>query len=390
MVEKNLVLCSLPFMHLSTHPNGLVTPCCNANYENGISFSKTGHKVLTLGQDSIEDIINSDSFIEMRRKMLNNERPIECAGCYKSEDNGLVSKRIEENIKYLSDITEFDCYIPKINLKFIELRLGNMCNSKCLTCNPMSSSKWESDVKKFTEMFDRDHYNYKKFQSNWYMNKDWYDELLLYCDDLEEIYINGGEPTLIKEHYYFLEKLIELKKEKNISLIYNINCTNVPVKFLKLLRQFKHVELRLSIDDIEDRNYYIRYPSKWNDVFNNYKKLKNENFDITITQTISNLNICNVGNFREFFRNDRIDYNFVYNPKYLHVSNLTPKLKELAYKQIDMLDEKDKGKFKFEIESKTYNEKDFDTALRFFNMMDKIRNLKITEYLNEYENSNMF
>ena len=42
MVEKNLTLCALPFMHLSTHPNGLVTPCCNANYEKGISFSKTG------------------------------------------------------------------------------------------------------------------------------------------------------------------------------------------------------------------------------------------------------------------------------------------------------------------------------------------------------------
>ena len=100
MVERNLdTLCSLPFTHLATHPNGLVTPCCNANYDNGISFARTNEQILSLNDNTIEDIMNSDSFTEIRKKMMNGEKPIECIGCYRNEENGFKSKRIEENEK---------------------------------------------------------------------------------------------------------------------------------------------------------------------------------------------------------------------------------------------------------------------------------------------------
>lgn len=390
MVETNLkTICALPFTHLATHPNGLVSPCCIANFENGVCFSKTNNKVLTLGQDTVDGIMNSDSFTEIRRKMLNNERPIECIGCYKVEDNGLKSKRIEENTKYLHKITLNES-LPNIQLKFIELRLGNVCNIKCLTCNPMSSSKWIEDVKKFTEVIDKDHYNYEDYKSNWFKDTKWYDELLGHSDELEEIYINGGEPTLIKEHFYFLEKLIELDRAKNISLIYNINCTNLPDKFLELLRKFKHVKLQLSIDDVEERNHYVRYPSNWETVFSNYNKLNEEKFEITITQTVSILNICNVGNFRNFFKKEQIDYNFVYSPNYLHVSNLQSELKEIALQQIEMLNQQDRGRFYYELDSKPYDDEMSKKSLRFITMMDTIRGLNIKTYLKEYENCNLF
>lgn len=383
-MEKNITICALPFTHISTHPNGLVTPCCIANYDNGISFSRTKGKLLTLGQDSVEDIMNSQSFVELRKKMLNGEKPIECIGCYKVEESGLRSKRIEENYKYLHKVKLND-KLPNIQLKFIELRLGNVCNVKCLTCNPMSSSKWVEDVKKFSEVIDKDHYNYEEFKSSWYKDKEWYDDLLTHCDELEEIYINGGEPTLIKEHFYFLEKLVEMGKSKDVCLIYNINCTNLPDKFLDLLHQFKHVKLQLSIDDLGERNYYIRYPSVWEDVFNNYAKLKKEPFEITITQTISILNVCNVLNFKQFFQGEQIDYNFVTSPSHLHVSNLDNRLRDLALSQIEHLNQHDKDRFIFEMNSKPYDEELYQRSIRFINMMDKIRTLNIENYLKEYE-----
>jgi len=316
-----------------------VSPCCIANFENGVCFSKTKNRVLTLGKDSIEDIMNSDSFTEIRRKMMNNEKPIECIGCYRIEENGFKSKRDEENAKYLNKISISE-KLPNIHLKFIELRLGNVCNIKCLTCNPMSSSKWIEDVKRFPSTFGDDHYNYEDYKSDWFKNKEWYDELLKHSSELEEIYINGGEPTLIKEHFYFLEKLISLDKSKNIV------------------------------------------------VYDNFLKLKKEKLQITITQTISVLNVCNVWNFREFFSGEQIEYNFVYSPNYLHISCLHPKLKDLAMEQIYKLGDGDRNRFMYEIENKKDGNLEKKSS-NFLKMMDSIRNLDIGDYLLEYENCDL-
>lgn len=376
-------LCVLPFTHLATHPNGLVTPCCIANYENGISFSRSNNTLLNLNDNSLDEIMKSDSFTLLRENMLAGRRPIECVGCFKTEDAGFESKRIQENKKYLTDgITATSN--EKFQFKFIELRLGNVCNLKCLSCNPMSSTKWIEDVKKMVVVPDKDHYNYENYVTEWYRDLRWYDSLLEHCDKLECVYINGGEPTLIKEHFYFLDKLIEKGLSKNIELIYNINCTNLPEKFINCLKYFKEVKLQLSIDDIGDRNYYIRYPASWDKIEENLRILNSETFNLSITQTISILNICNVYEFSKYFSDRKIEYNFVYTPKYLHISNLHPKLKKIAEEEISKLsDETSKNKLLSELY--TQDTGDYEPGLNFIKMMDSIRNLSICNFLHEYE-----
>jgi len=105
---------------------------------------------------------------------------------------------------------------------------------------------------------------------------------------------------------------------------------------------------------------------------------------VSITQTISIYNICNVGEFRNFFNDTQIDYNFVYNPSYLHISNLHPQLKELALSQIDMLNSSDKGRLLFELNSGG-DEITANKTIIYINMMDTIRNVDIKTYLKEYE-----
>jgi organic radical activating enzyme len=388
-------LCVLPWTHLATHPNGLVSPCCVANYENGVCFSRTNNDVLNLGHNTIDEIMNSDSFTEIRRKMKNGEKPIECMGCYRDEENGIESKRMQENKNFT--VNNLFLKQEKFPLRFVELRLGNVCNIKCLTCNPMSSSKWIEDVKKLPELQDNDHYNYSEFTSKWYRNKDWYDQLLEHSEQLELIYINGGEPTLIKEHFYFLEKLIENDRAKNIQLLYNINLTLMPEKFIEMLKEFKHVKMQLSIDDLEQRNYYIRYPSQWDVIMKNMETIKNEKFQTSITQTVSVYNICNVSNFYKFFNDIKIESNIVHSPNFLHVSNLPKELKVLAEHQINEIpdtainyktnnpfsNKSNKIKLLHELNRAptASNEKQ---TLDFIRMMDKVRNHNIVDFLPEF------
>ena len=61
---------------------------------------------------------------------------------------------------------------------------------------------------------------------------------------MEVLYINGGEPTLIKAHWNYLRKLVDSGRSKNIILWYNINMTNLPEE-ITLWKEFKEAEFVL-------------------------------------------------------------------------------------------------------------------------------------------------
>ena len=140
--------CPLPWINLSTNPIGEVVTCCRAGAE-GTATKENGEKVL-LHQDSINDALNSNTFKEIRLKMLQGKFPKACYDCYFQDRSGVDSFRqrslrdCEFSLEDAKSITKEDGTIP-INLHHIELRPGNTCNLKCVTCNPISSSKWNEE-----------------------------------------------------------------------------------------------------------------------------------------------------------------------------------------------------------------------------------------------------
>lgn len=389
MVEQNLngkKICVLPFIHLATHPTGVVTPCCQSDMNNGFSFAKEDN-ILKLGDNSIKDILNSRNFNLIRKKMVNNEIPDECLGCFTIEKNGGVSKRYYENNRFnvnnIESLINNTGELNNINLKFIELRLGNLCNLKCISCNPMSSSKWREDISYLPEKFQSGYYTINTEKNEWFKNKEWYDELIENSKDLEEIYINGGEPMIIKEHFYFLKKLDEIGKSKEIKLTYSINLTTLPNDIVELWKNFKSVELNVSIDDLGKRNNYIRYPSDFNEIENNLYRLLEKNFKVKIIQTLSVLNIFNVANFYNYFSEKGIiiEHNYVYLPEYLHVSLLNDVLKSKL--NLDGIPIDKQERIMIEL-NKNYNEFQSD-FIEYINLIDKIRGISINEYITEFK-----
>ncbi len=334
----NKPFCILPFIHLATHPIGTVTPCCITDMENDMSTAKEDGFNLFLDKDKLEDITNSNNFNEVRRKMINGEFPSECKTCYFHENNKIYSKRMESNLKFKDHIefaknnTNEDGSLKKVLYKYIELRLGTVCNLKCVTCNPFSSNKWNEDVSIFKDTEFEKSYFKCDIRTEWYRSTTFYDELFSHCDNLEEIWINGGEPTLIKEHTYFLDKFINNDTAKNINLHYSLNMTYIPDDFIDIWKKFKNVRLHLSIDDLFERNEYIRYGSNWETVFDNFLKIikYKDVFRIEICQTISALNVYNIDNFKNFFNEYDIIFahNYVHHPSFLHVSVIPENMKK--------------------------------------------------------------
>lgn len=382
--------CILPWIHLATHPNGGVSLCCRSNHKDAISWAKqsSSQNLLTLENNKLSEIINSDKFVEVRQAMLNGERPIECEGCWLDEEAGIESKRQYENKRWSHIVStiERSAVISSPSYRYVELRLGNVCNNACLTCNSYSSSKWYPDEKKISEKLPwfklRPLEQYK-----WFDNIEFYNDLSANSHDVEEIYINGGEPTLIKAHFKYLENLIDTKRSNHIHLVYSLNMMDIPDTLIELWNHFKKVTVNASIDDIENRNFYIRYPTKWEETVSSINKLNNlQNVSWHVTQTVSIFNIYSLDKLSNWLLTTygKIPHhNYVLYPEYLSIAALPVKYKEelkeyywnkLTNHQRDELYAKLKAPFDPAL---------LEKAREFVSEIDKVRNLSYKDYIPE-------
>ena len=330
-------ICVLPFTHLATHPHGGATLCCISDHTHAASNARTNDKILSLNKDSIESVMNSDFYKKTRCEMRDGIEPNACKRCYDEERAGIKSKRLEENERYLQDSRVIiDSMLPdgtvNVDFRFIELRLGNICNLRCRTCNPVSSSKWIAEYKKLQKdlNFVTDYSNIEK--GEWFEQDKFWDELLEKSNGLKRIYVNGGEPTMVKKHFRYLEMLIKLGLNHQVDLWYNINLTQVPEELVNLWSQFKSISVSASIDDLDKRNSYIRSGSDWNTTLNNLKKLQGYDFiDLSIVQTISTYSALYLPEFYDFFKNQmglHVHLNWCYDPSYLSPWTLPENIKK--------------------------------------------------------------
>ena len=330
-------ICSLPFTHLATHPHGGVTLCCVSDHVNAASNARTGDRILSLNKDNIDSVMNSDFFKQVRCEMTAGREPKACTRCYDEERAGIKSKRQEENARYLENSrVVIDGMLPDgtidVDFRFIELRLGNICNLRCRTCNPVSSSKWISEYSKLQNelKFVTDYSNIEK--GEWFEQDAFWEDLLEKSNGLRRIYVNGGEPTMVKKHFRYLEMLIERGLHKQVELWYNINLTQVPDELVMLWKQFKSISVSASIDDLDRRNSYIRSGSDWNITLANLQKLRSYEFiDLSIVQTISTYSALYLPEFYNFFSNQmglHVHLNWCYDPGYLSPWTLPEPLKK--------------------------------------------------------------
>jgi sulfatase maturation enzyme AslB (radical SAM superfamily) len=346
-------ICDFPWIHFSTFPQGNCTVCCVAKHSgkgNGHSWNiENGReKILTVTNSSIDEIVNCDNYKTIRLDMLNGKVPAACEGCSEVEKAGGTSKRQYESHRNLNytELTSSDGSITP-DLRHIELRLGNYCNLKCRSCNADSSTSWIQDYYKL-----KDHVNlasgYHWIKSNPVFNFEWteddnfYTNLISAAPNLEQIHISGGEPFLVPKHFLLLEKLIsENRTDIEIHYHTNLNYNFEKIKpTLDLLTKFKSIHMSFSIDDVGDRNTYIRSLSDWDLTIKNLKLItENYNFVFRVTQTISAYNFMYIEELTEYLKNENIDirikFNHVHSPDYLMATILPKEVRQEKIKSIE-------------------------------------------------------
>jgi sulfatase maturation enzyme AslB (radical SAM superfamily) len=156
--------------------------------------------------------------------------------------------------------------------------------------------------------------------------------------------MTGGEPTLIKNNFRFMEECIR-QGRTDILLFFNTNCTNLNRRFFELISEFKQVNINASVDGTGAVNEYIRSPSNWEQVDANIRRLSSiPTVYLGLTPTVQVYNIYNIPAILDYVRNLQTEYNrsdiFVdllinVHPYMLNVGILSDTMRQQARKDID-------------------------------------------------------
>ena len=373
--------CILPWVHLSTRPDGSMRVCCTANASSvgATNDREHGGMVGILKTDdgkpnnlNVSDFLsswNSTYMKNVRRQMMNGEKPPSCLKCYKEEAAGHRSKRQWEteywgkrvSVDKLIENTNDDGSVPP-QLAYIDLRFGTKCQLACVMCSPHDSSGWIKDYKAIfpavenaslkTTMQWKDKGSYNGSSYNWHkQNPVFWEQFYEQIPNMQQIYFAGGESLIIEEHYEILEKCIEMGYAKDLEIRYNSNGVEWRDDLFDLWKHFKLVRFHYSIDSIEEMNDYIRYPSKWKrqkEVFHILDKETSNNVEITVACAVQALNIYYIPdlikwkleqNFNKInmwpFGAGGVNYHFVYHPPHLNVKILPKEFKEKCRKKYE-------------------------------------------------------
>lgn len=334
--------CVLPFMHAAVSPTGSFRVCCNSNPKNN-KIWKTENKEYKMFRDDINEVWNSPDYKKIRKQFIDGERPETCQRCFREEDAGIRSPRIGYNEKWWKDDVKVAEEIP-LDIRYVDIRLGNLCNLKCRMCNPWSSSMWVKDWNSIVDTAELAPNAPLSDEDLDWMGKlgEWPDKeqtgvnFVEIAHSIEEIYLTGGEPTLALSQYKLFDYCIENDLASNIRLKYNTNLTNVPQKMLDYWKHFKRVQLNASIDAVGDRDRYIRYPSTWEKIEENFDKLNGlPNVAIQIHCTVQVLNVCALDQLFDWIKSkniqdDQIYLNILNHPECMNIRSLPIALKNLA------------------------------------------------------------
>ena len=318
--------CVLPFMHLATSASGNLRVCCNSTPGKNFILKEDGSPY-KIYKDNLHEAWNSETYKTIRKQLLNGERPKMCERCFREEDSGVASARQAWNQKWQEDKT-YNEDTP-FEIKYIDLRLGNLCNLRCRMCNPYASNQWLKEWHLISDELSVDEHTRLK-RMDWPNNNKMWENLIPLLNNVEEVYLTGGEPTIIKEQYKILDYLIDNNIAHRVKLKYNTNLTNIPEELVNKWVKFKGVQLNCSIDAVGKLDRYIRYPSDWSTIVTNFNILSvAKNVYIEIHCTVQMYNILRLTELIDWAQpyNFKIYFNILNHPDWLNIRVLPQPLK---------------------------------------------------------------
>ena len=311
LFQKTKHFCTAPWNLLYVDVDGSIQSCTN-----GIFF---GHPK----KQSLQQILSNKKFTDLRKNILNDKITDNCRNCLKSENNSSAGefKGLRNHYNKLGVKSSVDYSDSKaFKLSALDLHWSSLCDLKCVTCWAVQSSSIAREQNKPVN------------HTPPAIANEIIDYVVKNQSELKEIYLSGGEPTLIK---YNLKLLQQIEKRQDLQIRINSNMQfkqNNPV--LQEVLKFPNVLFTCSIDGIGEKFNYIRRGGSWNKTIENIKFLQDHpNVDLRANTVFFVLTAQEICEIIDYFMEDvgSIDHTInqiAMGHPYLRCRNLPENIKE--------------------------------------------------------------
>jgi MoaA/NifB/PqqE/SkfB family radical SAM enzyme len=354
MTAPTRSFCVLPWLHLFADERGEIHPCCFSHETPVVDRAGAPYRVDRPG--ALAEAWRSDVLRGIRRQMLAGERPPACANCYRVEDLGGPSYRQAENEDYADLIAELvrdttaDGDAPQ-RYRYVDIRLGNVCNLRCRMCSPQASRLLDEDFQAIRGLPADNPWLASVRKMDWFERPEFWDGLAAQLPTIDRLHFAGGEPLIIRQGFEFLRRIVDLGHASHITLTYNTNVTVLPQQMYEYWPHFRGVTVIASLDGHDAVNHYIRYPARWRTIDRNLRVLEDEHERLNVTRiefhaTIQAYNILAISDLFEYlfetfrFADPYARMDVVNNWPELDVQILPPDLKRLATERLESFKER--------------------------------------------------
>jgi MoaA/NifB/PqqE/SkfB family radical SAM enzyme len=277
--------CSSPWFHIRIDYDGYFILC----RWTSTGERKTRHNIKNC---SIMEFYNSDEMKAFRANFLKGNASSLCNKCYHEDKFNKLSGRKKQLLKSAITVDNFDLTLrssPHYNMfkhsyendghsqympVDLQINLGNICNSSCIMCPPISSSRIEAEYTKLHEIEPTLFSKPPRYKS-WTHDPQLLDRVVQEISQLTHLkYIHflGGETLYDPAFYKLCDKIIESGLAKNIIIGATTNGTIYTDKIKNYIDTFKEFHLGISIESVTPLNDYIRYGGRVDNITENIKK----------------------------------------------------------------------------------------------------------------------
>jgi len=248
--------CAVPWNHIEIWSDGSVRTCSKGSMFGNINSSQ------------FEDILQNNTIRQIKEDLLNNRANDNCTGCHNlTTANEHFDLRNHYNPMFKKTSVDYED-LTAFSLNGIDLHWDNTCNFKCVYCNSSQSSLIAQEqqvaitrtdpanINKIIDMIEKNQYQ------------------------IQEIYLSGGEPLLIKHNAQLLSRIQNC--ELPIRINSNISVANESNKVFAQLKRFTNVLWTVSADSMGERFNYTRNGGNWEMFLHNLDVIKSLNHQIRL------------------------------------------------------------------------------------------------------------
>lgn len=333
---ENLPTCIAPWHALTIKWGGNVVP-------DIIYKDKLGN----INDYTLKEIWEGPQYRELREMHRNRQIPPSCANCAKKEKSGRSRRmyfwdKLDYDLRMESETLDVD---SAPDIRYLDFTLSNKCNLACIHCGPFVSTGWTKDGKSLNKE-KPEYWTEQPIGFNGVKELGFMDNLFAnpeYFKNLQWVALRGGEPLYDERCYEVLKWFVDNGIAKNVALDISTNATVFEDRFKEIFKEFKHIELLISIEATDDLYSVIRGGNyTWDDLNDNLEKFYAEdNIEITFAVTVMTTNIFNLDKVWDwFYTNHRKRAsismtNVVVTPAYLNIAHMPRELKDLALEKME-------------------------------------------------------